>query len=50
MNFHPSLPIGQQASQIFTKLFEKGKVAACSFSKEICVNPINLLTNRKKGI
>jgi hypothetical protein len=35
---------------MFTKLFEKGQMAACRFSKEICANLINLSTDRKKGI
>jgi hypothetical protein len=29
--------------------FEKGKAATCGFSKEICDNPGNALTNRKEG-
>jgi hypothetical protein len=30
--------------------FEKGKEATCRFSKELCENPGNVLTNRKEGI
>jgi hypothetical protein len=32
------------------KSFEKGLLAACRFSKEICANLINLPTNSMKGI
>jgi hypothetical protein len=30
--------------------FEKRQVAACRFSKELCVNPRNNSTNRMRGI
>jgi hypothetical protein len=30
--------------------FEKRQAATCRFSKELCENPGNVLTNRKEGI
>jgi hypothetical protein len=30
--------------------FGKGKAATCCFSKELCENPGNVLTNRKERI
>jgi hypothetical protein len=34
----------------YKNCFKKGQVATCNFSKEICANPRNLSTNRKKVI
>jgi hypothetical protein len=47
LDFQPFLPIGWNISLTFKNSFEKQRIAACRFIKDMCANPRNVTTNRR---